>query len=289
MKKILVTGAKGQLGNEIKHAENNKTVFNFLYTDVDALDITNYSALLDFYEKNSFDCIVNCAAYTNVDKAETDIENAESVNAKALANLAQLSSQYKIPLIHISTDYVFDGESCTPYKEDDKTNPQSVYGKTKLLGEEYAKNAFQYIIIRTAWLYSLYGKNFVRTMLRLGKEKDEIQVVADQTGSPTNAEDLAYAILAILRQIFDNPAKDFSGIYHFSGEGTCSWFEFAEEIMTASKTKCKVYPLSSEAYPAAAKRPKYSLLDKTKIKETFGLEIPHWKESLAKFLKKHTD
>ncbi len=282
---ILVTGANGQLGNEIKQLTGKFMKFNFLFTDVEDLDITNKSAVHNFYTKNKFDYIVNCAAYTNVDKAENDFKNAENINANAVKILAEISKQYKIPFIHISTDYVFDGESEIPYKENDKTNPQSVYGKTKLLGENYAKQAFSYYIIRTSWLYSVYGNNFVKTMLRLGKERDKLNVVADQIGSPTYAGDLAFSVLEIIRKISDEPEKYPSGIYHFSNEGACSWYEFAKEIMSVAKINCTVNPVSSEEYPTAAKRPKYSLLDKTKIKEIFDTEVPFWKDSLKRCLK----
>ncbi len=284
MNNILVTGANGQLGNEIRKISSSCKNFNFYFTDVDELDITKLENIQTFYSENNFEYIINCAAYTNVDKAESDEINAEKINAEAVKNLSEISQKYKIPLIHISTDYVFDGESNIPYKEDDKVNPQSVYGKTKLQGEKFAKKAYKSIIIRTAWLYSSYGNNFVKTMLRLGKERNEINVVSDQAGSPTYAADLAQAILEVIKQVTDNQGHNFSGIYHYSNEGSCTWFEFAKEIMQKANLKCKVTPVSSAEYPTPVKRPKYSLLDKAKIKNTFNVKVPFWKDSLEKCL-----
>lgn len=284
MNTILVTGANGQLGNEIRQIASKYSDFNFIFTDVEDLDITKLTDIQEFYIINSFNFLINCAAYTNVDKAESDVINAEEINAEAVKNLAEISRQYKIPFIHISTDYVFDGKSKIPYKEDDKTNPQSVYGKTKLKGEEYAKNAFKYFIIRTSWLYSFFGNNFVKTILRLGKEKEEINVVADQTGSPTYARDLAVAVMEIASHVISKPEENLSGIYHFSNEEYCTWSEFADEIMNIAKLDCKINPVTSDKYPTVAKRPKYSLLDKTKIKKMFDVEVPFWKDSLKKCL-----
>ncbi|NOZ36025.1 MAG: dTDP-4-dehydrorhamnose reductase [Chlorobi bacterium] len=284
MNNILVTGANGQLGNEIKKTTSAFKNFHFLFTDVEELDITKPDNIQKFYLKNKFDYIINCAAYTNVDKAETDKINADKINAEAVKNLSEISEKYKIPLIHISTDYVFDGKSKIPYKESDYTNPQSVYGKTKLKGEKYVENAYEGIIIRTSWLYSSFGNNFVKTMLRLGRERNEINVVSDQSGSPTYAADLAQTILEIIKQKIENQEHNFSGIYHYSNEDSCTWYEFAKEIMQNANLKCKVNPVSSEEYPTPTKRPKYSLLDKTKIKKTFGVTVPFWKDSLQKCL-----
>ena len=284
MKTILVTGSDGQLGNEIKRLSSEFNNFDFLFTDINNLDITDSNALRIFFINQKVDFIVNCAAYTNVDKAETDIENSEKINARAVKNLAKFSKKYKAPLIHISTDYVFEGNSEIPYKESDKTNPQSVYGNTKLLGEQFAEEAYRHIIIRTSWLYSSFGHNFVKTILRFGKEKDEISVVLDQIGSPTYAADLANAVLTIIKQSDENNEMFVQGIYHYSNEGTCSWYEFAEEIMKQKNLNCKVNPVSSSEYPTATKRPKYSLLDKIKIKETFGIKVNDWKASLKECL-----
>ena len=283
-KTILVTGSDGQLGNEIRKISAEFHNISFILTDINDLDITDNKALRLFFTENKVDYIVNCAAYTNVDKAETDYENAEKINAFAVKNLAKISKDYKVPLIHISTDYVFEGNSEIPYKESDKTKPQSVYGNTKLLGEKFAAEAHKHIIIRTSWLYSSFGHNFVKTILRIGKEKDEIKVVSDQIGSPTYAADLAYTILTIIKQSDENNKMFVQGIYHYSNEGTCSWYEFAEKIMKQKNLNCKVNPVPSSEYPTPTKRPKYSLLDKSKIKETFNIDIRNWNDSLKKCL-----
>ncbi len=285
MFKILITGAKGQLGSEIKQIKDNFPSFHFIFTDIEELDITKFSDINLFYKKHKFDFIVNCAAYTNVDKAETDFGNAYKINAEAVKNLSEISRDYKIPLIHISTDYVFDGESNIPYTENDKVNPQSVYGKTKLKGEEFAKEAYNHIIIRTSWLYSSFGNNFLKTMIKFGKERENINVVADQIGSPTFAGDLALTVIQIIKKISVKEVRNISGIYHYSNEGSCSWFEFAKEIMKESKINCKVNPIPAQDYPTPAKRPKFSLLDKTKIKKTFGVAVPFWKDSLKACIK----
>lgn len=286
MKTVLVTGSNGQLGSEIRTLSKEITEFNFIFTDVDELDITKFEALNNFFLKNKIEFIVNCAAYTNVDKAETDTKNTELINVYAVKNLAKISLEYKCPLIHISTDYVFDGNSKIPYLENDSTNPQSAYGKTKLLGEEEAKKAYKNIIIRTAWLYSTFGHNFVKTMLRLGNEKNEINVVSDQVGSPTYAKDLATAILSILKTSNKDKLNFKQGIYHFSNEGSCSWYGFASEIMKQKEIDCKVNPVSSSEFPTPTKRPNYSLLNKTKIKETFNIEVRDWKTALKECLSK---
>ncbi|MCF6367185.1 MAG: dTDP-4-dehydrorhamnose reductase [Bacteroidales bacterium] len=284
MKTILVTGSDGQLGSELKKISSEFIDFTFLFTDVSDLDITDINALENYFANYKVDFIINCAAYTNVDKAETDKENADKINATAVQNLAFFSNKYKVPLIHISTDYVFDGISKIPYKETDNTNPQSAYGKTKLKGEKFAKEAYKHIIIRTSWLYSSFGNNFVRTMLRLGKEKDEINVVSDQIGSPAYAKDLANVILSIINKSDRNIDNFKTGIYHFSNEGSCSWYEFAKEIFKQKKINCKVNPIGSSEYPTPTKRPEYSLLDKSKIKETFKINIRYWKDSLKECL-----
>ena len=266
----LITGANGQLGTEL-----SKLLPDAIRTDVDELDITRAHDVDNFVKKYHIDTVINCAAYTAVDKAESNENLAEKINVVGPRNLAHAAQR----VIHISTDYVFDGTGYRPYTPDDKTNPISVYGKTKLDGEmAVLYNARIPIIIRTAWLYSPYGNNFVKTMRKLGTEKESINVVADQIGSPTYAGDLADAIVKILPQM----NKKNRGIYHFTNMGVCSWYDFATETMELSGLKCVVNPISSAEYPTPAKRPFYSVLDKSKIKNTFGLEIAHWKQSLKK-------
>jgi dTDP-4-dehydrorhamnose reductase len=276
--KILVTGANGQLGSELKKLANQHVDWQFTFTDVDVLDITNKQDLEDFCIQNKFQFIVNCAAYTAVDKAETDQEIALKINRDAVKNLTNAASKINAVLIHVSTDYVFDGNSNIPYAENHPINPQSVYGKTKAEGEMEALKYSRSIIIRTAWLYSTFGNNFVKTMLRLGTEKSEVRVLFDQVGTPTYAEDLASAILSIVGFTEKNEVKQ--GIYHFSNEGVCSWYDFAWEIMNYSNKKCVVYPIETKDYPTPAKRPAFSVFNKLKIKQTFKIEIPYWKTSL---------
>ena len=272
MKNILITGANGQLGTEL-----GALLPDAIKTDRDDLDITNADAVHDFIRKNKIDSIINCAAYTAVDRAEDDIQMAEKINAIGPRNLAASGAK----IIHISTDYVFDGTAHRPYSALDLPNPVSVYGKTKLSGEFAVRNfAKVYAIIRTAWLYSPYGSNFVKTMLRLGHEKTEINVVADQIGTPTYAADLARAIVKILPLLNEKN----SGIYHYTNNGVCSWYDFATEIMTMSGLKCRVNPIKTEQYPTRATRPAYSVLDKSKIKEVFDVDIPHWRAGLEKCL-----
>ncbi len=272
MKNILITGANGQLGTEL-----GALLPDAIKTDRDDLDITNADAVHDFIRKNKIDSIINCAAYTAVDRAEDDIQMAEKINAIGPRNLAASGAK----IIHISTDYVFDGTAHRPYSALDLPNPVSVYGKTKLSGEFAVRNfAKIYAIIRTAWLYSPYGSNFVKTMLRLGHEKTEINVVADQIGTPTYAADLARAIVKILPLLNEKN----SGIYHYTNNGVCSWYDFATEIMTMSGLKCRVNPIKTEQYPTRATRPAYSVLDKSKIKEVFDVDIPHWRAGLEKCL-----
>lgn len=270
---ILVTGANGQLGTEFK-----KLLPNAIFAGADVLDITDLDAVKNFVQKNSIKIIINCAAYTAVDKAEDEIELAKKINEDGPRNLALSGTK----IIHISTDYVFDGNNYKPYLPQDKTNPISVYGRTKLAGElAVLENAKIAIIVRTAWLYSAHGNNFVKTMRRLGVEKESLNVVADQIGSPTFAGDLAQAIVDILPQM--NEAN--KGIYHYTNEGVCSWYDFAVKIMELSGLNCKVNPIPSSAYPTKATRPFYSVLSKEKIKNVFNIEIPHWKEGLVKCLK----
>ena len=271
--KILITGGTGQLGRELKNLLSEA-----VSVGSSDLDITDLNSVNSFINDNDINTIINCAAYTAVDKAEDDEETAYKTNVIGPYNLAKTGRK----LIHISTDYVFDGKNNKPYKEEDKTNPISVYGKTKMKGEEeILKNSKNAIIIRTAWLYSSYGNNFLKTMMKLGKEKEEINVVSDQIGSPTYAKDLADAIVKILPQI--NEIN--KGIYHYTNEGVCSWYDFAITIMELSNLNCKVNPIPSFKYPTKATRPFYSVLDKTKIKETFNIEINHWSEGLKRCLR----
>jgi dTDP-4-dehydrorhamnose reductase len=279
--KILITGAYGQLGSEINCLTNKYPDWKFLFTDVDTLDITNESDLGIWFKNNKPDYVVNCAAYTAVDKAETDSETADKVNSFAPALLGMVSKKYGAKLIHISTDYVFDGEAFSPYSEIDDVIPKSVYGKSKLQGEKrcFEENP-ETIVIRTSWLYSTFGNNFVKTMLRLGKERGWLNVVFDQVGTPTYAADLANTILTII-QISEKQTEKFApGIYHYSNEGVASWYDFANAVFEISEVKCDVLPVRSVEFPTPAKRPNFSVLDKSKIKYTFGITIPYWRESL---------
>ena len=281
MPKVLVTGSKGQLGSELKDLVSDD---NFYFTDRDTLDIVDKEAVENFCKENSIDAIINCAAYTAVDKAEEDVENADRINHLAVKYLAEVAKENGIKLVHISTDYVFDGENFRPYVESDMTHPNGVYGSTKLAGEEALKaiNPKDSIIIRTSWVYSSFGTNFVKTMLRLGKERETLGVIFDQVGTPTYARDLARAILHILPKIKSETVE----IYNYSNEGVLSWYDFAKEIMKMAKIECKVDPIETKAYPTPAKRPHYSLLNKAKIKETFKIEIPYWKDGLDECLRK---
>ncbi|MBK6547992.1 MAG: dTDP-4-dehydrorhamnose reductase [Arcobacter sp.] len=279
---ILVTGSNGQLGSEIKELSSNYN-YNFFFTTRDDIDITSKDSIKEFCQTNSINVIINCAAYTAVDKAQTDIENADLVNRKAVKKLSIVAKELDIKLIHISTDYVFDGKNFKPYVEEFQTNPQSVYGKTKLDGENEIRdiNPLNSIIIRTSWVYSYYGNNFVKTMLRLGKEKEELGVIFDQIGTPTYAKDLAKTILDIIPQIENSKVE----IYNYSNEGVLSWYDFAKEIMKMAKLNCKINPIETYQYPTPAKRPHFSLLNKSKIKSKFNLEIPYWKDGLDDCLK----
>ena len=283
MNNILVTGGNGQLGSELKEIASNYPDYNFLFTDVKNLDITNHTAVKKFIEINNITGIINCAAYTAVDKAESESELADAINHLAVANFARLSKDKNIRLVHISTDYVFDGTNHKPYVETDTPNPKSVYGVTKLDGELAMQqiNPANSIIIRTSWVYSKFGNNFVKTMLRLAETRDEISVVADQVGSPTNAADLAKVILTILPQIENNSVE----LFHYSNEGVCSWYDFAKAIFEIKEISIKVKPIESKQYPTPAKRPFYSVLNKTNIKERYLLEIPYWRETLRNVCK----
>lgn len=282
---ILVTGANGQLGSEIRNLASNYN--NFIFTDVNNLDITNINDVEIFFASHPIDYIINCAAYTAVDKAESNYNSANLINVIGVKNLVALSQKYSLKLIHISTDYVFDGTNHKPYVETDATNPGSVYGKTKLEAEKIILNsAIKSIIIRTSWLYSSFGNNFVKTMIRLGSEKNELNVIFDQVGTPTYAFDLAKTILDIINQSTKNKNTFSQGIYHFSNQGVCSWYDFAIEIMELANINCKINPIESKDYPTPAKRPFYSVLNKSKIQNTFNISIPYWKDSLRQCIKK---
>lgn len=278
---ILVTGAYGQLGSEIKSQAVDNPGLDFLFTDVDLLDITDEAAVQKYFSENKPDAVINCAAYTAVDKAESDQATANWINALAPGILAANAARTGAKFIHISTDYVFDGNTSQPYLETAKVNPQGVYGRSKLAGEQkvHQENP-DAIIIRTSWLYSAFGNNFVKTMLRVVKERDELKVVFDQVGSPTYAADLASVILRILTKTLSEAKNFVPGIYHYSNEGVASWYDFALAVFELSGDKCKVWPVESDEYPTPTKRPHYSVLNKSKIKNTFGLEIPHWRDSL---------
>lgn len=281
MKQILITGGNGQLGSELRALQDAYPAFSFKFTDVEDLDITSPAALAE--EMDSFvpDYVINCAAYTAVDRAEGDIDIATLINATAPRYLAEAAQQRGATLIHVSTDYVFDGTAHRPYTEEVPTSPDSAYGSTKLEGERHVlKNCKHCIVIRTSWLYSAYGNNFVKTMKRLGMEREELGVIYDQVGTPTYAGDLAKAILDMLLALESGRIEQPYGIYHYSNEGVCSWYDFAVEIFRRESINCKVKPIETKDYPTDAKRPHYSVLNKGKIKSTFGLEIPHWAESL---------
>ncbi len=283
-KNVLITGANGQLGNEMRRL-GAVSPNNYIYTDVAELDITDAIAVAQFVKENAVNIIVNCAAYTNVDKAESDEPTAELINATAVANLASAMKEVDGTLFHVSTDYVFGNEGNTPRTEDMPLNPLGVYGRTKLRGEQaIAETGCKAIIIRTAWLYSEFGNNFLKTMMRLTAEREQLNVVFDQVGTPTYAGDLALAIFSIIE---GGLYAGNEGIYHFSNEGVCSWYDFATEIaMAAGNTACKVLPCHSDEFPSPVKRPSFSVLDKTKIKNTFAIEIPHWRDSMLYCIKR---
>ena len=280
---LLITGSNGQLGNEIKELSKDYE-YNFFFTNKEILDITKKDNIEFFIKKNNINYIINCAAYTAVDNAESDEKTADLVNRKAVKTLAKISLENDIKLIHISTDYVFDGKNYKPYCEEFQANPQSVYGTTKLNGElEVIKiNPKNSIIMRTSWVYSSFGNNFVKTMLKLGKDKEELGVIYDQIGTPTYAKDLAKVILDIIPKINNKKTE----IYNYSNEGVLSWYDFAKEIMKMAKLNCKINPIKTLQYPTPAKRPHYSVLDKSKIKKDFAIIVPYWKDGLDDCLRK---
>ena len=281
--KIIVTGKGGQLASEFEQLKGDDPSWTFL--SVEDLDITDNLAVEDYFSNANFDLIINCAAYTAVDKAEDDIELAYAVNEKGIGNLANACNKSGSRLIHYSTDYVFNGESSIPYSENEYTEPRSVYGKSKLAGEKLLRenDAVESIILRTSWVYSNFGQNFVKTMLRIGKEKSELGVVSDQIGTPTFARDLARDTLIILED--SNYQWKNGDIFHYSNEGICSWYDFAKQIFDFADIKVRLNALSSEEFPTRAVRPRFSLLDKSKFKKTFKVEINHWKSSLENMLK----
>lgn len=278
MKNILVTGSRGQLGNEIQLTAKQYPENNYFFTDIQELNITNKADIAEFVNTNNINIIVNCAAYTAVDKAEDDIDLCYAINYDAVKNIAEVALEYGLRVIHVSTDYVFDGTNYIPYTENETVCPKSIYGKSKLDGEQVlAEVCKESVIIRTSWLYSSFGNNFVKTMIKLGTERDELRVIADQVGTPTYAADLAAAIL----QIADS--ENFTpGIYHYSNEGVCSWYDFTKAIHRLARVNCKVQAIETKDYPTRASRPHYSVLNKTKIKTTFNIQVPHWEESLEK-------
>lgn len=284
MLNILVTGKSGQLGSEIHAIREKYPEYHFVFTNSKTLDITNHEAVKVFVVANNIQAIINCAAYTAVDKAESESKRANDVNHLAVANLATMAKAYSIKLIHISTDYVFDGTNYKPYTESDAPNPQSVYGQTKLDGELAVQkiNPKNSIIIRTSWVYSRFGNNFVKTMLRLGAEHDTLNVVADQIGSPTNAADLAKVILDIVPQLNNKKVE----VFHYSNEGVCSWYDFAQAIFDIKEIEIKLYPIETEQYPTPAKRPFYSVMNKKHIVHKFQIEIPYYSNSLNACLSK---
>lgn len=279
MLNILVTGANGQLGNEMRLlGATSKN--NYIFTDVTELNITDKAAISAMVKEHRIQVIINCAAYTNVDKAEDDEATADLLNHTAARYLAEAAKEADAVLIHVSTDYVFHGDKNVPYTEDEPTSPLGVYGRTKLAGEQaIQQSGCRYLIFRTAWLYSSFGNNFVKTMRRLTSERDTLNVVFDQVGSPTFAGDLARAIFEVVEK---EAYVGTEGIYHYSNEGVCSWYDFSVEISNLSHTRCDIRPCHSDEFPSKVTRPSYSVLDKTKLKKTFGIVVPHWKESLVK-------
>jgi len=282
---ILITGANGQLGNELKVVSKNYYGYDFIFTDIETLDLSKTEQTEDFIKKTRPDWIINCAAYNLVDKAETDADTAMLVNGTAVKNLTEAIKGSECRFIHISTDYIYDGTSNVPYNEYCIPSPLSAYGRSKLAGEKYALLHPGSMIIRTSWLYSSFGNNFVKTILRHASEKESLRVVFDQTGTPTYAADLAGAIMTIVSGVIRNQLALNAGVYNFSNEGVCTWFDFASEIIHEAGLTCRVEPVLTKDYKLAATRPVYSVMDKSKIKENYGLKIPYWRESLTKCMK----
>ena len=278
MTKILITGSNGQLGNSIKDLSSEYSDYEFTYTDIEELDIANIIELEDFFLDKGFKFVINCAAYTAVDKAEEEYEKALLINSHAVKNLAETCSKNNAFLVHISTDYVFNGKNFSPYNESDETCPASSYGRSKLSGEKEIINAgIKSVIIRTSWLYSEFGHNFVKTMLKYGRERESLNIVCDQVGTPTYSRDLAKSILEIISQTDDIKKPE---IFNYSNEGAISWYDFAKAVMEISGIECNIMPIETSDYPLPAPRPPYCVLNKTKIKKRFNIEIPYWKDSL---------
>jgi dTDP-4-dehydrorhamnose reductase len=286
---ILVTGANGQLGSEIRALAKNYPDWTFTYIDIEELDLTNRVGVKEYFSTHQFNYCINCAAYTAVDKAESDEKLARKVNATAVQYIAEACHETKAGLIHLSTDYVYHNDQNTPFKEGDVTTPQGIYALTKLEGDNIARevNPNKTLILRTSWVYSSFGQNFVKTMLRLGRDKEQISVIFDQIGSPTYAHDLAEAILIIIGKVEKGEVsvEKFNDLYHYSNEGVTSWYDFAKTIFNLATINCKVIPIETKDYPTPAKRPPFSLLNKSKFKEAFGLDIPYWRDSLQTCLK----
>lgn len=283
MEQLLITGSNGQLGQAIRLQSVQHPSFQFHFTDIDVLDITDQEAVMSFMRIHRIGYVLNCAAYTDVNKAESDEETATRVNAGAVRVLGEAAAAVGSRVIHVSTDYVFDGTNCRPYTETDPTCPVSAYGRSKLKGEQLLQQACpDAVIIRTAWLYSEWGNNFVKTMLRLGKERDELRVVFDQVGTPTYAGDLAATMLTVVEAASNG--QYVPGVYHYSDEGVCSWYDFTVKILSLAGSSCRVVPIETKDYPTPAVRPAYSVLNKAKIKERYKVAVPHWEESLRRMI-----
>ena len=282
MKSILITGSDGQLGREIQGLSYTHVYkgYKFYYTDIDTLDITSNEKVNQFFEQNSVDCLINCAAYTGVDEAESEPDAAMQVNARAVEILAKACAGNNARMFHVSTDYVFDGASPVPYREDDIASPISVYGKTKHEGEKAVLNYEHGTVVRTSWLYSPHGKNFFNTVLSLSSEKDQLNMIYDQVGTPTYARDLARILLSMADSSLSGKITDISGIFHYSNEGVASWYDFALEIVMMTGAHCRISPIETDLYPLPARRPHFSVMNKTKIRSLLSIDIPHWKESL---------
>ena len=285
MAEILITGANGQLGSELKALSKNYYGYQFVFTDLDQLDISDPSQTTDFIKTNKPDWIINCAAYNFVERAENESDKANLINGAAVKNISETIKGTECKFIHISSDYVFDGASNVPYNENSVPNPINSYGSSKLAGEKAAMLHHGSMVIRTSWLYSPFGSNFVKTILEKAKTNDSLRVVFDQTGTPTYAHDLAEAVMSVISGSIRNQVAFNAGIYHYSNEGVCSWYDFAEAIVDEADLGCKVIPILSKDYATAAKRPFYTVLDKSKIKENYNLFIPHWRTSLQKCIK----